>query len=489
MGTTDGASRQLSEEELVFQARTGNKTAFVVLFDRHGPIAGALVSRLLDRPEDIDDVLQEAAAQALVCLDRLQSPSRFGPWLCGIALNLARQQLRAKARRARWSAPLVGAPSTEDLMVEAETAAKVRAAIGTLPSGQREAVQLFYLDSLNEAEVAAELGIARSAVKSRLYKARRSLSGHLREEGMAPVNRPYLVDVDVVDVRREPAFAPGAARTHVVVLRERGGPRTLPIFIGEPEGRAMATILTGLQTPRPMTYQLAASLVSALSGSVTEVRVVRLSENTFISEVVLEGPSGATVVDARPSDAISLGLLMGAPVRASDELLEQWGPTYEQVDLETYPDDANAIRAELGSPPFPASLDRLSEDAAEVLAQARQEAHRRSHAAVGTGHILLALLRRGTLRGGGFGVTVPAAENALEAETSLAQAQSAPPLTPRSLHVLMGAGRRAQSRPDPRATADDILAALLDEPGGLAARLMDDSAVDRDAVRAGLGAP
>jgi RNA polymerase sigma factor (sigma-70 family) len=483
MGTTDGASRQLSEEELVFQARTGNKTAFVVLFDRHGPIAGALVSRLLDRPEDIDDVLQEAAAQALVCLDRLHSPSRFGPWLCGIALNLARQQLRAKARRARWSAPLVGAPSTEDLMVEAETAAKVRAAIGTLPSGQREAVQLFYLDSLNEAEVAAELGIARSAVKSRLYKARRSLSGHLREEGMAPVNRPYLVDVDVVDVRREPAFAPGAARTHVVVLRERGGPRTLPIFIGEPEGRAMATILTGLQTPRPMTYQLAASLVSALSGSVTEVRVVR------ISEVVLEGPSGATVVDARPSDAISLGLLMGAPVRASDELLEQWGPTYEQVDLETYPDDANAIRAELGSPAFPASLDRLSEDAAEVLAQARQEAHRRSHAAVGTGHILLALLRRGTLRGGGFGVTVPAAENALEAETSLAQAQSAPPLTPRSLHVLMGAGRRAQSRPDPRATADDILAALLDEPGGLAARLMDDSAVDRDAVRAGLGAP
>ena len=88
----------------MFQARTGDKTAFVVLFDRHGPVAGALVSRLLDRPEDIADVLQEAAAQALVCLDRLQSPARFGPWLCGIALNLARQQLRARA------AALVGLP-------------------------------------------------------------------------------------------------------------------------------------------------------------------------------------------------------------------------------------------------------------------------------------------------------------------------------------------------------------------------------------------
>ena len=43
-------------------------------------------------------------------------------------------------------------------------------------------------------------------------------------------------------------------------LPERDGHRVLPIFIGEPEGRAMAATLTGLQTPRPMTYQLAANL-------------------------------------------------------------------------------------------------------------------------------------------------------------------------------------------------------------------------------------
>ena len=268
-------------------------------------------------------------------------------------------------------------------------------------------MQLFYLDSLNEAEVAAELGIARSAVKSRLHKARRSLSGQLREERRAPVAQPSLVEVDVVDVRREPAFGPAQPGAHVVVLRERDGQRTLPIFVGEPEGRALVSNLTGRQTPRPMTYQMAASLVSALSGAVTEVRVVRLSESTFIAEVVLEGPSGANVVDARPSDAINLALLMGAPVRVSDELLEQWAPADEQVDLENYPDDANAIRAELDSPAFPASTGVLSEDAAEVLALAREEAQRRSHASVGTGHILLALLRRGTPRAGRVGSRSP----------------------------------------------------------------------------------
>jgi RNA polymerase sigma factor (sigma-70 family) len=488
MSAANPSPRQVSDEELVLKARTGDKNAFAVLFQRHRPTAATLVGRLLDRREDVDDVLQEAAVQALVCLDRLRAADRFGPWLCGIALNLARRQLRARTRQGRQPLGLAQPQSTEDLLVEAETAAKVRAAIGTLPSRQREAVQLFYLDSLSEAEVAAELGIARSAVKSRLHKARRSLSGHLRRERKGPVPQPSLVDVEVVDVRREPAFVPGAARTHVVVLRERGGQRTLPIFIGEPEGRALVSNLTGRQTPRPMIYQMAASMVAALSGSVAEVRVVRLSENTFIAEVALEGPSGAKVVDARPSDAINLALLVGAPIRAADELLEQLAlaPVDEQADLDAYPDDANAIRAELDSPTFPSS-EHLSEDAVEILALARHEAHSRSNPAVGTGHILLALLRRVVPQEAvSLGVPITAAESAVDTETRLAQANPAPPLTPRSVQVLLRAGRRASARPDRRPTPDDILAALLDEHRGLAARLMDDSAVDREAVRASL---
>jgi len=304
------------------------------------------------------------------------------------------------------------------------------------------------------------------------------------------VAQSLLVDVDVIDVRREPTVVPGASRTHVVVLRERDGPRVLPIFIGEPEGRAMASSLTGLQTPRPMTYQMAASLVTALSGSVTEVRVVRLSENAFIAEVVLVGTSGTKVVDARPSDAINLALLTNATVRVSTDLLEQWAPVYEQVDIDSYPDDANAIGAELASLALPPSLERLTPDGMEVFALAREEAHSRSHAAVGTGHILLALLRRSAPGGpGSLGIPVSAAEGALDTEIRVAQPSAAPPLTPRSCQVLLRAERRAGSRPDPRATPDDILAALLDETGGLAARVVSDFAIDREAVRASLASP
>jgi RNA polymerase sigma factor (sigma-70 family) len=487
MTLADRTLQQVSDQELVARARAGDRAAFAVLFERHRPVAAALIARILDRRQDVDDVLQEAAVQALVCLGRLQEAARFGPWLCGIASNLARRQLRESARQPKPAPRQAGRPSTEELLEEAETAAKVRRAVETLPRGQREAVQLFYLDGLNEGEVATELGIARTAVKSRLHKARRALSGHLPEERRATVPRLSLVDVDVVDVRREPEAVPGGGRAHVVVLEERAGDRALHIFIGEPEGRAMASTLTGFQTPRPMTYQLAASLVAALSGSVDEVRVVRLSENTYIAEVLLAGPSGTKVVDARPSDAINLALLTGAPVRVASDVLDQWATASERADLDEYPDDAQAIRADLGSF-FPASLDQLAPDAAEVIVVARQEAINRAHRAVGTGHILLAVLRRSTPEQLAVqGLCVAAVQNALDGEPSSSTPSEAPPLSPRVLQVLMRAQRRAASRPDPKPSADDLFVALLDQRGGTAAHLLDEASVDGDAVQAMLG--
>ena len=97
-------------------------------------------------------------------------------------------------------------------------------------------MELFYLDGLSEQEVAAEVGIARSAVKSRLHKARRKLSTQLRNERRPVMAQLSLVDVEVVDVHK----SRGRTRRNEDPCRgprERGGQRSLPIFVGEPEGR------------------------------------------------------------------------------------------------------------------------------------------------------------------------------------------------------------------------------------------------------------
>jgi RNA polymerase sigma factor (sigma-70 family) len=455
------------------------------------------VARLLGEGHEVDDVLQEAAIQALVGLDRLRVPSRFGSWLAGIALNLARQTLRQRLRQVHE--PTTGdlrMALTEELAEEQEAAARVREAVELLPAGQREAVRLFYLESLTEAEVAVELGIARSAVKSRLHKARQSLYRRLREPQEVTMATSSLLDVDVIDVRREPA-APRGAANHVVVLRERDGSRILPIFIAEPEGRAMAASLTGVETPRPMTYQLAANLVGALSGSVAEVRVIRLAETTYFAEVVLYGPAGPAVVDARPSDAINLALLTGAPVRVDADVMGQFATTPEPFNPDEYSEGAEDIRAEIEALPEPESPERLDAETLAVLETARRVATSRAHPAIGTEHVLFALLERSTAeRLALIGMTIAQVESAFE-ETEprppfrdrprlQATSSTAPPLTPRMYWVLLRAWRRATTRSEEKAQPDDVLVALLDEPGGEAARLMDQASVDREALRASL---
>lgn len=482
------------DARLVALALEGERAAFAVLFDRHRPMATGLVWRVLERREDVDDVLQETAMRALLGLDGLRDPSRFGAWVCGIALNVARQHVRHELRQAsdRLASLLPGEPSLiEELLVERETAARVRQAVASLPLGQRQAVQLYYLDDASEAEVADGLGIARSAVKSRLYKARRSLSEQLVEEQdrwEVVMSQPSsLVEVEVTDVRREPLAGPGTRPTHVAVLRERGGTRLLLIFIGEPEGRAMAMSLTATETARPMTYQMAASVIAALSASVTEVRVVRLSGATFVAEVVLAGPSGPSVVDARPSDAINLALVAGAPIRVASELLDQWAKVPEPFEAAEYPSDARAIAAEATHSSTQLSDRQLGPEVVELLAEARREAARRSQVAAGTEHLLLVLLRYSTPeRLVLLGVDPAGVEAAVDGAAVSRRPEPDPPLTPRVAMLLWRAERRARTRGDAQVNLDDVLAAMLDESGGKAARLFDDASTDRDAVRAEL---
>jgi len=97
-----------------------------------------------------------------------------------------------------------------------------------------------------------------------------------------------------------------------------GDGRRLRIGVGDAEAVALAFSLQGQEFPRPMTYQLMASLVAAAGSTVRSVRVTSLRDDIFYAQVMLRG--GATV-DARPSDALNLAAITGAAVYVADELL------------------------------------------------------------------------------------------------------------------------------------------------------------------------
>jgi hypothetical protein len=106
-----------------------------------------------------------------------------------------------------------------------------------------------------------------------------------------------------------------------VVLDEVAGDRQFPIMIGQAEAFSLAARLGGVAWRRPTTYQFTAALVQALGGRIRQVRIDRVVEEAYAATVAVEGPHGVQPVDARPSDALNLALLLDAPIFAAAEVL------------------------------------------------------------------------------------------------------------------------------------------------------------------------
>ena len=115
----------------------------------------------------------------------------------------------------------------------------------------------------------------------------------------------------------------------VVVLKEIGGPRMLPIIIGISEVTAIKMKITGIQPPRPLTHDLLRSLITQLGAKLSRIVINKLEFNTFFATLVVETAAGKVEeVDARPSDSIALALRADAPIFVADDVLNQVASSY-----------------------------------------------------------------------------------------------------------------------------------------------------------------
>ncbi len=131
---------------------------------------------------------------------------------------------------------------------------------------------------------------------------------------MASEPHATLKEARIADIRRNRHVEVDKPRMYVVVLEDIASGDRLPIWIGPQEAEAMIMTLEQIPTPRPLTYNFAASLLTAAEVRLREVHVSRLVENTFYATAMIETPSGTKAVDARTSDALNLALLLQAPI-------------------------------------------------------------------------------------------------------------------------------------------------------------------------------
>ena len=127
-----------------------------------------------------------------------------------------------------------------------------------------------------------------------------------------------MIEMELTGVRVElPTNQP------IVLLRERGGERYLPIWIGAAEAAAIALSLQGVVTPRPMTHDLLKNILEDLTVEVQRIVVTELRDSTFYATIALQRGTDGFEVSSRPSDAIALAVRMAAPIFAEEGVLEE----------------------------------------------------------------------------------------------------------------------------------------------------------------------
>ena len=129
-----------------------------------------------------------------------------------------------------------------------------------------------------------------------------------------------MIEMTLAGVRIElPTQSP------IVLLREQGGDRYLPIWIGNSEAQAIAIALQGVVMPRPMTHDLLKNILDEVAVQVDSISITELREGTFYAVINLRRNGSAYEVSSRPSDAIALAVRLGCKIFADEDVVSEAG--------------------------------------------------------------------------------------------------------------------------------------------------------------------
>jgi len=190
----------LVDFELIKRAQAGDGAAFngIVLAYRKR-ILGT-ISRLIARPEDVEDVAQEVFLRLYFSLDQLRTAEVFEPWLYRLTVNAAYDYLRKQRRRQEYrmsdlseqqmvmADAQAGGRAEQDQREMKKTRETVDALLGAVSEADRILLMLKELEGLSLKELEKIYNINENALKVRLFRARQRVLKAF--EGMAKGKEP-----------------------------------------------------------------------------------------------------------------------------------------------------------------------------------------------------------------------------------------------------------------------------------------------------------
>jgi RNA polymerase sigma-70 factor (ECF subfamily) len=186
---------QDGEGQLVAALQRGEPEAYRELVEQHSETIYNLALRMMNNPQEAEEVLQDTFISAFRAIDRFEGRSRLSTWLYRIAYNAALMRLRRRELpTTSLDEPLTGEDGEQmprqlvdwsaipdDLLLNSELNAVLREAVAGLSEGLRAVFVLRDIEGLSTAETAAALDLTETNVKVRLHRGRMALRDAITE--------------------------------------------------------------------------------------------------------------------------------------------------------------------------------------------------------------------------------------------------------------------------------------------------------------------
>jgi uncharacterized protein len=150
-----------------------------------------------------------------------------------------------------------------------------------------------------------------------------------------------------------------------LVLGEHYGNRRLPIIIGMFEAQAIAIEIEKITPNRPMTHDLFKSFANTFHFDISEIVISDLREGVFYAKIIC---SDAIEIDARPSDAIAIGLRFGVPIYTYETIMNEAGIVLSDTEEE------ESVMEDEDSSSKPSAKEKLKDFNADRLQELLNEA-------------------------------------------------------------------------------------------------------------------
>lgn len=173
-----------NEKQWINLALEGDSDAFSNLVIKYQKQVFSVCYRMLGTPTAAEDASQEAFIRAYQALDSYDQNRSFATWLLSIASNYCIDQIRKRKvtmlsmdnEKYAWLAPPAQGPNPERALADREKQERVHQLLNQLSETDRAAVVLQYWHDFSYQEIAEALSLTVSAVKSRLFRARRAMA-------------------------------------------------------------------------------------------------------------------------------------------------------------------------------------------------------------------------------------------------------------------------------------------------------------------------